>query len=339
MKVRSILLACLFANSLFANISSSGVDHSKILKDFGIVQNAKNLSAIAEISRSVDMSDKRRFKNIVRSQQRHAFLVKDKLEQINAPEFMLYLAMVESKLSNKVTSSASAGGMWQFMPSTARKFGLSVNSNIDQRRDPQKSTNAAFKYMSYLKRNFGKWYLALMAYNCGEGCVSKILSKSKSSDFATLIKSPVVPNETKNFMKNIIKYAYVADTSDVKNMMSYMQKPFEVKKIPVASGVSLADIGRKIGVSVASLENLNTHVKNASLPLKTNGYFYIPGKKYDLYMSSLNTNGKKAINLDKYKKSKFGKMDFNRYIKDDEFSIEDSSNKKVASLSWKNKKR
>ena len=93
-------------------------------------------------------------------------MVKKELEKIDAPEFLLYLAMVESKFLNRATSSKKASGMWQFMPGTAKSFGLNVNAQIDERRDPFLSTDTAFKYLDFLNESFeDKWYISLMAYN------------------------------------------------------------------------------------------------------------------------------------------------------------------------------
>jgi len=93
------------------------------------------------------------------------------LGESDIPDTFLYMAMVESKFRADVKSNRNAAGLWQIMPATAKRFKLEINSNIDERLDPIKSTKAAIKYLEYLHKRFGKWYLAAIAYNCGEGRV------------------------------------------------------------------------------------------------------------------------------------------------------------------------
>ena len=198
--IKFILLALLLVGEAFA--SQPGLmraNHDYILNQFGIENNESSKSVVAGIFRAINASDRKQFKHIVTSQSHNAYLVKSEVDNIEAPEFLLYLAMVESHLKNTVTSGASAGGMWQLMPATAKNFGLRVDSAVDERRDPAASTDAAFSYILHLKQNFGKWYLALMAYNCGDQKLKNAIAATGSDDLDRLLKSPALPNETKNF--------------------------------------------------------------------------------------------------------------------------------------------
>lgn len=295
----SIFFTLICVNVAFANIGRLPSGHYSVMSDFGINKNPSNLVLLSSISKSISQKDRRHFKDIIKQKPGHAYLIKSELDAINAPEFLLYLAMVESKLSNKATSKASAGGIWQFIPSTAKKYGLQVNSHIDERRDPVASTDAAFEYISYLKDYFGKWYLALMAYNCGEGCITRAIKKAGSDDLNVLIKSDAVPDETKNFIKNIIKNHYVANSRDVKELLSFDKIPAKLKKIPVKPGTKLADIGKNIGLPLKYMQEYNAHIIKAQAPKDLKGYyFYIPEKKYDMYMANLNKSNGKFQNKD-----------------------------------------
>lgn len=274
-----LLIPCLAYTWMFA------LDHSQIISDFGIRQNNKNLSKLDEISSSISASDRSRFRTIIRTQQKNTNLIKNQLENLNAPEFMLYLAMVESKLSENV-SNGGTKGVWQFQAGTARKFGLQVSKGKDERKDVEKSTKAAYKYMKYLKSNFGNWYLALMAYNCGEGCISKVIQKTGSRDFNALMSSNALPDHTKDFMKRIMQYAYVGNSKANQTMMAYLgNKKFKnIKKIKLNDSINLASVSKKLNISLVKLKQMNNTTE-----LEAKNYLYIPENKLELYIANFGT--------------------------------------------------
>ena len=279
--IKFILLALLLVGEAFA--SQPGLmraNHDYILNQFGIENNESSKNVVAGIFRAINASDRKQFKHIVTSQSHNAYLVKSEVDNIEAPEFLLYLAMVESHLKNTVTSGASAGGMWQLMPATAKNFGLRVDSAVDERRDPAASTDAAFSYILHLKQNFGKWYLALMAYNCGDQKLKNAIAATGSDDLDRLLKSPALPNETKNFIKRIIKYAYIAQNENMRKILLFESEPWGLKRIAVAPGTKLSAVAKQIGISPSQMQEYNAHIKNGISPLNGKYFFYIPQSKY-----------------------------------------------------------
>lgn len=279
--IKFILLALLLVGEAFA--SQPGLmraNHDYILNQFGIENNESSKNVVAGIFRAINASDRKQFKHIVTSQSHNAYLVKSEVDNIEAPEFLLYLAMVESHLKNTVTSGASAGGMWQLMPATAKNFGLRVDSAVDERRDPAASTDAAFSYILHLKQNFGKWYLALMAYNCGDQKLKNAIAATGSDDLDRLLKSPALPNETKNFIKHIIKYAYIAQNENMRKILLFESEPWGLKRIAVAPGTKLSAVAKQIGISPSQMQDYNAHIKNGISPLNGKYFFYIPQSKY-----------------------------------------------------------
>lgn len=303
MKILKILFfSIFFANFLIANPTISYINHDKILSDFDIENNQDNKKMVISIYKSIDKSDRNLFKKIVLNKSYHTQVIRQKLDDLDAPEFMLYLAMVESQLSNKATSQVRAGGIWQFMPNTAKKYGLTVNRHIDERRDPIVSTDAAYEYMSYLKDYFGKWYLAAMAYNCGEACLSKSIKSVGSDDFDTLLNSNALPNETKNFVKKIIKYSYIAKNSSMIKILDKDSDKNKLIKIPVNGGEKLANIAKKANVPISAMKDINVHIRGVAAPKNGNYHFYIPTENYETYIAN---GGVEAIKEDNKAKLNF----------------------------------
>lgn len=122
----------------------------------------------------------------------------------NMPFELIFLSMIESGFDTRAHSHKQAVGPWQFMKGTALLYGLKVNGHIDERRDPVKSTRAATAYLRKLYGKFGDWYLAFAAYNSGPRLIDEAISKAKSRDFWTLIRTPYLKSETKEFIPKLL---------------------------------------------------------------------------------------------------------------------------------------
>lgn len=138
-------------------------------------------------------------------------LIDNIFTQYGLPKELKYLAVIESNLSTAATSWVGAGGPWQFMPYTARDFGLVVNENYDERRDYFKSTHAAAKYLLQLYKQMHDWLLVIAAYNGGPGRVYTAIKKSGSRDFWKL--QYYLPAESRNHVKKFIATQYIMDAS------------------------------------------------------------------------------------------------------------------------------
>ena len=132
--------------------------------------------------------------------------VKDILKQEEIPDVFIYMAMAESNFTIDAKSNARATGLWQFMKNTGTKYGLENNMYVDERMDLVKSTFAAAKYLNALHERFGKWYLAAISYNCGEGRVIEALTRATLDLYVK--KNPDQKNSKKirEFRKTISLY-------------------------------------------------------------------------------------------------------------------------------------
>lgn len=136
-------------------------------------------------------------------------LIENILQQYGLPKELKYIAVIESNLSTGATSEVGAGGPWQFMPYTARDYGLIVNGYVDERRDYYKSTHAAARYLLYLYKQMHDWLLVMAAYNGGPGRVYNAIKKSGSNDFWRL--QFYLPEESRIYVKRFIATHYIME--------------------------------------------------------------------------------------------------------------------------------
>ena len=188
-----------------------------------------------------------------------AYLMDDGLSDL-----FIYLSMVESGFSPAIVSSKKAVGLWQFMPATAKHYNLSVCNSFDERCDPISSTNAAINYLNKLHRQFGKWYLAAMAYNCGEGRLEKAIKKANSDVLHVLLDNDAkyLPLETREYIKKILLVAMIGEGRMLdfapRNSISSTQQLLQVE---VHAGTNLNELAKMINMKPAELLSLNKQFK------------------------------------------------------------------------------
>ncbi len=150
---------------------------------------------------------------------RYEGMIRERFQKEGLPADLVYLALIESGFSNTATSRARAVGMWQFMKGTAKLYGLRVDSWVDERRDPYRSTDAAARHLRDLTRRFGSLYLAAAAYNAGAGKVSRGLGRLPDDDadsvntdatFFRLYDTKLLRRETKDYVPKLIAAALIA---------------------------------------------------------------------------------------------------------------------------------
>lgn len=129
------------------------------------------------------------------------------LEEERVPSDLLAVAYVESRFNPKAVSPVGAGGMWQFMPGTAARYGLQVTAMVDHRKHPEHSTRAAARYLRFLYGMFGDWKLALAGYNWGEGNVQKAIRRGGTRDFDELSRRGYLPLETRKYVPAVLALA------------------------------------------------------------------------------------------------------------------------------------
>ena len=135
---------------------------------------------------------------------RYQDMIRKNLKAAGVPQDLIYLAQAESGFHSLAVSRAGARGMWQFMSSRAKAYGLDRNWWVDERQDPEKSTQAAAQHLKDLYAQFGDWYLAMAAYNSGPGTVQNAVKRTGYADFWELYRRNVLPKETRNYVPIIL---------------------------------------------------------------------------------------------------------------------------------------
>lgn len=222
--------------------------------------------------------------------------IKNILAKNDVPQEFLYLAMAESSFVNSSRSPKSASGLWQFMPSTAKKFNLKIDEYVDERQDFVKSTEAASKYLSKLYNQFGKWYLAAIAYNCGSGRLAKAIEKAGTDDLSVLLDEDAkyIPPESRRYIRKIVAFSMKGNDEQflLKNEYEYLLNrttTYPVSTIKVSNGESLERISEIIDVPLADLQKLNEHLKHDFVPPTTKNYdIHIPYSKLAEFKQNYN---------------------------------------------------
>ena len=184
--MNKFFIAILFlVSTLFAN-TTNDID-LKILKDLGIessfIYNKSLQSTFDEYSSSENISY---YNNLLRKSSLNAQIVRSEIESENIPDAAFFIPMLESSFVNQTNGKNSPGGLWQFIPGTATNLGLRNDEFIDERLDLHKSTDAASSYLKKYYKKFNKWYLALLAYNCGEGTVAEGVARASLDRYLEL---------------------------------------------------------------------------------------------------------------------------------------------------------
>jgi len=183
------------------------------------------------------------------------------------PQDLIYLAVAESGFQPRAVNAGSgAGGMWQFMPND-KYYGLARNAYVDERFDPEKSTRASARYMKFIYNQLGDWYLAMAGYNWGTGRVQQAVQKTGYADFWELYKRNNLPEQTKNYVPEIIAAIIIA-----KNPHQYgfddlnFDPPISYDTVPINYSVDLRLVGDIVDADPQELAALNPSLMRMTTP-------------------------------------------------------------------------
>ena len=184
----------------------------------------------------------------------------------NLPEDLVYVAMIESGFNPYAVSWARAVGPWQFMPATAKLYGLKIDWWVDERKDPVKSTAAAAEHFKDLHNLFGSWPLALASYNAGAGKVQRAVLRTRSEDFWDLKASRYIRKETKNYVPKFMAATIIAKNPEAYGFTVAKVEPFVYDEVTVEGSTDLRLVARCAGCTYQEIKELNPELRRWVTP-------------------------------------------------------------------------
>ncbi|MBE6249156.1 MAG: lytic transglycosylase domain-containing protein [Prevotella sp.] len=193
-------------------------------------------------------------------------IFEEALEVYQLPLELKYLPVIESALNPKAVSRVGATGLWQFMIGTGKQYGLQVNSHVDERRDPVKSSYAAARYLRDLYKVFGDWNLVIAAYNCGPENITKAIHRAKGEkDYWRIY--PYLPKETRGYVPAFIAANYIMTYYSQHNICPMTTRlPAKTDTVMVSRNVHLEQVAEVVGINIDLLRSLNPMYRRDVIP-------------------------------------------------------------------------
>ncbi len=214
-------------------------------------------------AKRLERGNKKLIKESLLRGRRYIPLIKRIFSKYNLPDELVFLPVIESSFNITAVSPSGAGGLWQFMPRTARHYGLRVDKWIDERYDIEKSTIAAARYLRDLHASFGNWYFVLSGYNIGENAVKRRVGNRFTYDFWKLKYR--IPKGARNYTLKFLGALEVIKKDFLKND-EFNEDYVDFEIIKVNRQVSLKEISEITGIPLLTLKRLNPHLKRGTTP-------------------------------------------------------------------------
>jgi membrane-bound lytic murein transglycosylase D len=240
--------------------------------DTGYNLQAYNSNEVASkaVKRNIGMFSnniKERFSLYLSRSGKYIEMMKEILRQKDVPENIVFLSLIESGFSPYAYSIAHAAGPWQFISSTAKRYGLKINWWKDERRDPVKSTFAAADYLKDLYGMFGSWNLAMAAYNAGEGRIQKAMKRSNADSYWALLGTKHIRPETKEYVPRFIAASLIANNpQDFGFDEIQYHEPLSFDEVELDSPIDLSVAAECAGVSLDEIKKLNPELRRWCTP-------------------------------------------------------------------------
>ena len=211
-------------------------------------------------------------------------IFEEALARYGLPYELKYVPIIESALNPVARSYVGAAGLWQFMPATGKLFGLEINSLVDERMDPVKSTEAACRFLTSMYSIYHDWNLVIAAYNCGSGNVNKAIRRAEGKrDFWSIY--PYLPRETRNYVPIFIAANYAMNYGEEHGICrAPVEKAMLTDTICTTQRMHLQQLSDNLGISMEELRRLNPQYSRDILPGGKEYTLCLPSEKVGLYI-------------------------------------------------------
>ncbi|MDI6890417.1 MAG: transglycosylase SLT domain-containing protein [Thermodesulfovibrionales bacterium] len=285
---------------VISSLPEEAKDSSAILSDYN-----NNELAIKAVEKNIGLFQrmKERFSLWLSRSGKYIELMKEILKEKDIPEEIVFLPLIESGFNPHAYSPRRATGYWQFIASTAKKYGLEINWWRDERRDPVKSTMAAADYLKDLYDMFGSWNLAMAAYNAGEGKILKALHMTKTDDYWSLLDSKYLKRETKDYVPKFIAASLIAKSPQEFGFgeLEY-HLPLDYDEVTIDLPIDLEVAAECAETTLEVIKGLNPELRRWCTPPDVSEYtLRIPEGKKDIFLQKLSQiPSKKRFSIDRY---------------------------------------
>lgn len=215
-------------------------------------------------------------------------MIRRTLKEEGVPQDLIYLAQAESGFHPLAVSRAGARGMWQFMGSRAKGYGLQRSWWVDDRQDPEKATRAAAHHLKDLYNQFGDWYLAMAAYNSGPGTVQSAVKRTGYADFWELYRRNVLPKETRNYVPIIVAVTIMAKNPDQYGLTSVVKdKPIPFETVKINYPIDLRLVAECVDATTADLQELNPSLLRMTTPKDQQFELHVPAGTAETFQTAV----------------------------------------------------
>ncbi len=219
---------------------------------------------------------------------RYEDMIHKTLRDEGVPQDLIYLAQAESGFHPLAVSRAGARGMWQFMGTRARGYGLERNWWVDDRQDPEKATRAAARHLKDLYNQFGDWYLAMAAYNSGPGTVQSAVKRTGYADFWELYRRNVLPRETRNYVPIIVAVTIMAKNPEQYGLDAVAKdKPVPYETVKINYPIDLRLVAECVDANVSDLQDLNPSLLRMTTPKGTEFDLHVPAGTAEKFQTTV----------------------------------------------------
>jgi Transglycosylase SLT domain/LysM domain len=292
---RNLVMVCFLTFvSLFSAISKSP-SNAEIIKRIENLNTVIELRVTDEVTTQISAyieKYRKESETILGRTSLYFPMIENSIREKNLPDELKYIAVIESALLPSAVSNQGAAGIWQFMQGTAELFGLKVDKHIDERKDIVKSTDKALDYLKLLYEFYGDWTLALAAYNCGTGTVSKAIKKAKGNTNYWVLQK-YLPRETQKYIPKFIAASYLMNYYYVHDL-----KPLEpsddikfTTSVKVFNKTEFKKISKEFAIELNLLKYLNPMYKKDFIPASDDGRYHLtlPDFKMTAYIEKYNS--------------------------------------------------